>query len=70
MDVKVIYPFKMIGRYEDESEVIVGDSNEENCMYKLCKLEDKHGSLIWYACYCDEDYVDGEYVGSDNFIYD
>lgn len=70
MEVKVVYPFKMIGRYEDGSEVIVGDDNEEKCMCKLCGLEDKYGSLIWYSCYCDEDYVDGEYVGSENFIYD
>lgn len=30
----------------------------------------KHGELTWYSGVCDENYVDGEYVGRENFIYD
>ena len=39
-------------------------------MYKLIELQEKHGELTWYSGVCDEDYVDGEYIGRENFIYD
>lgn len=62
-------PWKMIGRYEDDEEIIVDGGSEEECMWKLCNLIDKHSNLVWYSGYSDEDYVDGEYIGRENFIY-
>lgn len=67
--MKILWPFKMVGIYEDDYEAEVGGFDEEDCMYKLISLMDKHGQLTWYSGYCDEDYVDGFYVGRDNFQY-
>ena len=58
-----MYPFKMIGRYEDDDEEIVGGDDENDCMYKLIELQDVYGNLVWYSTYYDEDYVDGYYIG-------
>lgn len=58
-----MYPFKMIGRYEDDDEEIVGGDDENDCMYKLIELQDVHGNLVWYSTYYDEDYIDGYYIG-------
>lgn len=66
--VRVVYPWKMAGRYEDDFEIEVGGFDEEDCMCKLIDLMDKHGKLTWYSGVCDEDYVDGEYIGRENFI--
>lgn len=68
--MKVLYPWKMVGQYVDGQEITVGGNDEDDCMYKLCKLQEKHGKMTWYSGYSDEDYVDGEYIGSENFIYD
>lgn len=68
--MEFLYPWKMVGRYTDDEEVIVGGFDEEDCMYKLCELQDKHGAMVWYSGYSDEDYVDGEYIGRENFIYE
>lgn len=62
--------WKMIGRYSDGEEIIVSGFSEEGCVEELCDLEEKHGSLEWYSGVTDEDYVAGEYVGRDNFVYD
>lgn len=67
---KIIYLWKMVGRYADDEEIIVGGNDEEDCMCKLIDKQDKHGNLIWYSGVTDEDYVDGEYIGRDNFIYE
>ena len=69
MAVRFIYNWKMIGRYEDDTELIVGGSNEEDCMYKLIDRQEKHGNLVWYSGCCDEDYADGQYIGHNNFLY-
>ena len=63
-------PWKMVGRFEDDEEIVVGGNSEEDCMEKLIELEDKHGRLTWYSGYCDDDYANGEYIGRENFIYD
>ena len=68
--IVIIYPWKMCGRYADEYEITVGGFDETDCMCKLCDLQEKHGELEWYSGYSDEDYVFGEYIGADNFIYD
>ena len=69
MSIKLLYPWKMIGRYEDGQEIIVNGNDEEDCMGKLVDLQKKHGELNWYSGYSDEDYANGEYIGKDNFIY-
>ena len=60
----------MVGKFADGSEFYVGDFSEYDCMGQLINLQDKHGELTWYSGVNDEDYVDGEYVGAENFIYD
>ena len=65
----VLTPWKMIGRYADDEEIEVGGCNEEDCMCKLIDLQEKHGELVWYSGVCDEGYVDGEYIGRENFVY-
>lgn len=67
---KICFPWRMIGRYDDGVEIIVNGFNEDECMYKLIELQNKHGKLEWYSGLCDEDYANGEYIGRDNFIYD
>lgn len=68
--IKFIYPWKMVGRYEDDYEAEVGGSDEEDCMEKLIDLQEEHGKLVWYSGFSDEDYESGEYIGKDNFIYE
>lgn len=67
--MKICFPWKMVGEYEDGHEAIVSGSSEDDCMYKLIHLQDKHGELTWYSGYEDEDYSGGEYIGRENFIY-
>lgn len=69
MSINICYPWKMVGRYADDYEAEVGGSNEEDCMEKLIDLQEQHGSLEWYSGFSDEDYVAGEYIGRENFIY-
>ena len=66
----IIYPWVMIGEYEDEEKIHVGGFSEEDCMYKLIALQEKHGKLIWYSGLCNEDYIYGEYIGRENLICD
>ena len=60
--MKILYPFKMAGRYEDDTEIEVGGFDEEDCMCKLIEIHDsgKHGNLVWYSGVTDEEYIDGE----------
>lgn len=67
--MEICFPWKMIGEYADGHEATVSGSSEDDCMYKLIRLQDKHGNLTWYSGYEDEDYSCGEYVGRENFIY-
>jgi hypothetical protein len=60
----------MVGRYADDEEIIVGGNDEEDCMCELIEKQKQHGNLVWYSGVTDEDYVDGEYIGRDNFIYE
>lgn len=70
MAINVLYPWKMVGRYEDDFEITVGGFDESDCMGKLIDLQEKHGKLEWYSGFSDEDYEAGEYIGRENFIYD
>ena len=67
--MRILTPWKMVGRYADDEEIEVGGCNEEDCMCKLIDLQEKHGELVWYPGVCDEDYMDGEYIGRENFVY-
>ena len=68
--MKICFPWKMVGRYADDEEIYVGGYDEADCMCKLIDKQEKHGELTWYSSVNDEDYVDGEYIGRENFIYD
>ena len=68
--MKICFPWRMVGRYADDEEIYVGGYDEEDCMCKLIDKQEKHGELTWYSGVNDEDYVDGEYIGRENFIYD
>lgn len=75
MAMTILTPWKMVGRFADLTgevveEITVSGVNEEDCMWKLCHLQEEYGKLVWYSGYCDEDYVDGEYIGRENFIYE
>lgn len=66
----ILEPFRMCGRFADDFEVTVGGNDENDCMDKLFDMMEKHGKLIWYSGYVDEDYAGGEYIGRENFEYD
>lgn len=66
----IVYPWKIAGEYEDGYKVEVSGNDEEECVGKLISIMDVHGKLEWYSGVSDEDYVDGEYIGRENFIYD
>ena len=67
--MKNSHPWKMVGRYSNDEEVYVNGCDEEDCMCQLIDQQEQHGELVWYSGVCDEDYVDGEYIGRENFIY-
>lgn len=64
----LLYPWKMVGRYIDDAEIIVNGNDESDCMKRLIDLQNYHGKLTWYSGYSDEDYVNGEYIGRENFL--
>lgn len=64
------YPFMMLGEYADGYSTECGGDDEEDCMYRLIQLQDKHGDLTWYSGLTNEDYTDGEYIGRENYIYE
>lgn len=68
--MRINYPWKMVARYADDYEAEVGGFDEKDCMGKLIDLMEKHGEMVWYSGFTDEDYVAGEYIGKDNFIYE
>lgn len=58
--MQILTPYKMVGRYADDEEIIVGGNDEEDCMYKLIAKQEKHGKLTWYSGVTDENYSAGE----------
>lgn len=64
----LLYPWKMIGRYIDDAEIIVNGYDETDCMERLIDLQNRHGKLTWYSGYSNENYVNGEYIGRENFL--
>lgn len=67
--MKILYPYKLWARYKDDYEILIEGNNEDDCISKMAGMIGKHGEVTWYSGYCDEDYVDGEYVGRENFIH-
>lgn len=66
----IVYPWVMIGEYEDDKRIYARGFSEDECMCKLIGLQEKHGKLIWYSGLCNDDYMYGEYIGRENLIYD
>lgn len=68
--VRVHYPSKFYAEFNDgERRYYVGFSEEE-CIENIANDADDHGGIDYYTGVNDEDYVDGEYVGRENFIYE
>lgn len=66
----ICYPWKMYAEYADGKELTFTGNSEEDCMEKIVAAEATHGEIVAYGGICDEDYVSGEYIGRENFIYD
>lgn len=62
--------WKMVAEYEDGTRLYIFGEDEDVCMCEIAEREEKYGSCIYYSGCSDEDYVGGEYIGRDNFIYD
>lgn len=63
--MKEPHPWKMIGRYEDGEEVIVGGSDAEDCTRKLLALEQLHGGNVSICGVSDDCYEHGRYIGKE-----
>ena len=66
----LLWPWKISASFEDGHETVVCGFSDEHCMEKIDSLTYRHGSCTWYSGYCDEDYVNGEYIGRENMIYE
>jgi len=62
MGINILYPYKMVGRYEDGFEIEVGGNDEGDCIWYLDKYSENHGELVWYSGVCDDYYIDGELI--------
>lgn len=67
---RLVTAWKMVAEYEDGEMLYFHGDNEDECMVEISNKEEIHGKCTWYSGYSDEDYVDGEYVGRENFIFD
>lgn len=61
-ETRLLYPYKMIGRFTDGTEKAVGGNDEEDCIYQLIEMQERHGELTWYSGCCDEYYENGERI--------
>lgn len=43
--MQILTPYKMVGRYADDEEIIVGGNDEEDCMYKLIAKQESTENL-------------------------
>ena len=68
--MEILWPWKMEARFDDDFEIEVCGNSDEECIEKIANLQGQHGECVWYSGVCNEDYVDGEYVGAENFIYE
>ncbi len=58
----ILYPWKIAAEFADGYETIISGNDEDDCMYKIGNLISKHGDPVWYSGYCDDNYIDGEYI--------
>lgn len=63
----LVTSWKMVADYEDGERFFFHGNSEEDCMNGIADQAEKHGQCTWYSGCSDEDYVDGEYIGRDNF---
>ena len=63
---RILYPSRYIGEFADGYSCEIGGDDIGDCLYRLTKLEDRHGELVWYGGVNDDDYVDGELRYSDS----
>lgn len=67
---EVKYPFCYYAEFEDGKSRNFSGFSEEDCICSIADFESKHGKCTYYTGVNDDDYVDGEYVGAENFIYE
>ena len=67
---RIVYPFKYYAEYTDGTARYFYGTSEDNCIGQIADSQAKHGRCVYYTGVNDEDYVDGEYVGAENFIYE
>ena len=58
-------PWKMIARYADGEEAIVGGSDAADCTQKLLALEQEHGEVVSISDVSDDCYDRGKYIGKE-----
>ena len=61
--MKKPFPWKMIGRFEDGEEIIVGGRDATDCTQKLQALEQQHGDAVSISDVTDDRYDRGRYIG-------
>jgi hypothetical protein len=64
------YNFEMYAEYEDGYSCYIYGEDEENCMYEIGLLMDKHKTCTYYTSVNNEDRTDGEWIGRENYIYE
>ena len=64
------YPFYYYAEYADGASLYFKGFSEDECIENIAKEAENHGECTLYTGVNDDDYVDGEYVGSENFIYE
>lgn len=62
--MKILYPWCVVGEYEDGTRIEMGGNSFGECIGRLCDREPKYGRLVWYGGLNDWDlgYVDGERI--------
>ena len=66
----IMHPWKIYAEYADGFSKTFEGNDEDDCMWKVGKAVEEHGECTFYTGVSDEDYVDGEYIGRENFIYE
>lgn len=64
------YPFYYYAEYADGASLYSKGFSEDECIQNIADQVAEHGECTMYTGVNDDDYVDGEYVGSENFIYE
>lgn len=67
---QIKYPFCYYAEFEDGKSRYISGYSEEECISSIPDYEFRHGKCTYYTGVNDDDYVDGEYVGAENFIYE